>query len=165
MSCQWQRCQLVMVAQTCTLTVRLCRARSSTAVTLQRRAFALWCTGHSKCQILFSALLPLSRLVTLRSKQARCHAQPGSVADAWAAIAVQGPLRARGRLSAANDAQGMGLSVEDPYVQGQHIIWRKDQPGVLEQLGQPEGLHGVIVLAGHLAHILHARVAHFHLCD
>ena len=65
--------------------------------------------------------------------------------------------------SAVHDLEGMGFSIEHPLVQGQHVIWCKDQPCILEQLSHPERLHGVVVLAWDFTHVLHACVASFNL--
>ena len=76
-------------------------------------------------------------------------------------MASAGARRMRQR--AREHAQRVRLSVEHILVQVQHARRREREPRVLERLGQPEALHGVVARGRVLRHVAQARVPVLHL--
>ena len=51
----------------------------------------------------------------------------------------------------------MGLSIEHPLIQRQHIWGTEEEEQVLQGLSQPEALHDIVMSGRHGSHVLHQQ--------
>ena len=48
----------------------------------------------------------------------------------------------------------MGLSIEEPLIQRQHVGWTEEEEQVLQSLSKPEALHDIVVTGRDYSHVL-----------
>lgn len=56
----------------------------------------------------------------------------------------------------------VGLSVEEPLIQWQHIAGAEEEEQVLQRLSKPEALHDIVMTRWHSSHVLRQKKG---ICD